>query len=77
MKKFSYLFLLIPIIASGLSSTSVGGNKTTANVVVPMGIIDIVWINVQRNTIIWDFNDINRNANNPPFSKIRKNFIGY
>jgi hypothetical protein len=67
MKKFSYLFLLIPIIASGLSSTSVGGNKTTANVVVPMGIIDIVWINIQRNTIIWDFNEIDRNANNPLF----------
>ena len=67
MKKFSYLFLLIPIIASGVSSTGVGVSKTTASLAVPMGIIDIVWINVQRNTITWDFNEIDRNANNPPF----------
>lgn len=67
MKKFSYLFLLIPIIASGVSSTGVGVNKTTASVAVPMGIIDIVWINVQSNTITWNFNLIDQNANNPPF----------
>ncbi len=67
MKKFFYLFLLIPIIASGVSSTGVGVSKTTASLAVPMGIIDMVWINVQRNTITWDFNEIDRNANNPPF----------
>ncbi len=67
MKKFSCLFLLIPIIASGVSSTGVGVGKTTASLAVPMGIIDIVWINVQRNTITWDFNEIDRNANNPVF----------
>ena len=67
MKKIFYLFLLLPIITQGVSSTGVGVDKTTANLVVPMGIIDIVWINVQRNTITWDFNEIDRNANNPPF----------
>jgi hypothetical protein len=67
MKKIFYLFLLIPVITSGVSSTAVGVDKTTASVVVPMGIIDIVWITVQSNTITWDFTEIDRNANNPPF----------
>jgi hypothetical protein len=70
MKKISCLFFLIPIITSGVSSTGVGVDKTTASVAIPMGIIDIVWINVQRNTITWDFNEIDRNANNPPFPPI-------
>lgn len=67
MKKILYLFSLLPIITTGASSTGVGIDKTTASVVIPMGIIDIVSINVQRNTITWDFNQIDRNANNPPF----------
>lgn len=67
MKKFACLFLLIPIIAMGISSTGVEVDKTTASLALPMGIIDIVWINVQRNTITWDFNEIDRNANNPTF----------
>ncbi len=67
MKKLFYLFFLIPFVASGVSSTGVGVDKTTASLVLPMGIIDIVWITVQRNSITWDFTEIDRNANNPAF----------
>jgi hypothetical protein len=67
MKKLFYLFIIIPIIALGASSTGVGVDKTSASLVVPMGIFDILWINVQSNTITWDFTEIDRNDNNPPF----------
>ncbi len=67
MKKLFCLLIFIPIIALAASSTGVGVNKTSASLVVPMGIIDFVWINVQSNTVTWDFTDIERNANNPPF----------
>ena len=67
MKKLFCLLIFIPIIALGASSTGVGVNKTSASLVVPMGIVDVVWINVQSNTVTWDFTDIERNANNPPF----------
>ena len=70
MKKLFYLFIIIPIIALGASSTGVGVDKASASLVVPMGIIDIVWINVQSNTITWDFTEIERNANNPPFPPV-------
>ncbi len=67
MKRIFYLFLLIPFVAFSLPETRVGGDKLTVLVPVPMGIIDIVRITIQRNTITWDFNEIDRNANNPPF----------
>jgi hypothetical protein len=67
MKRIFYLLFLIPFVALAVTSTGVGVEKTEALVPVPMGIIDMVWINVQTNTITWDFNRIDRNPNNPPF----------
>jgi len=67
MKRIFYLFLLIPFVTFAVSTMSVGVEKTTALVPVPMGIIDIVSIRIRRNTITWDFNEIDRNDNNPPF----------
>lgn len=67
MKRLFYLFLLIPFTTYAVSATSVDVDKTNALIPVTMGIIDIVWITVQRNTITWDFNEIDRNSNNPPF----------
>jgi hypothetical protein len=67
MRRIFCLFLLIPFIMFAVSTTGVGVEKTKVLIPVTMGIIDIVWINVQRNTITWDFNEIERNENNPSF----------
>jgi hypothetical protein len=70
MKRVFYLLFLIPFVTLAVSSTGVGVEKTTARVPVPLGIIDMVWISVQTNTITWDFNRIDRNDKNPPFPPI-------
>lgn len=70
MKRIFYLFFLIPFLAYAVSTTAVGMDKANALVPVPMGIIDMVWINVQTNTVSWDFNRIDRNDNNPPFPPV-------
>lgn len=67
MKRIFYLLIVVPVVVLAVSSTAVGVDETTALVPVPMGIIDMVTITIQRNTITWDFNRIDRNANNPPF----------
>ena len=67
MKRIFYLFFLIPFLTYAVSTTAVGMDKANVLVPVPMGIIDMVWINVQTNTVTWDFNSIDRNDNNPPF----------
>jgi hypothetical protein len=67
MKRIFYLLFVIPIVALAVTSTGVGVEKTEALVPVPMGIWDMIWITVQTNTITWDFNRIDRNANNPSF----------
>jgi hypothetical protein len=70
MKRIFYLLVLVPFVTLAVSSTGVGVDKTTALVPVPMGIIDMVWIDIQRPNppiITWDFNRINQNPNNPPF----------
>jgi len=70
MKRIFYLFLLVPFAIYAVSTTAVGVDKATALVPVPMGIIDMVWINVQTNTVSWDFNSIDRNDNNPAFPPV-------
>jgi hypothetical protein len=70
MKRLFILFLLVPFAVLAVSATAVGVDKVKALVPVPMGIIDLVWINVQTNTVSWDFNRIDRNANNPPFPPV-------
>jgi len=69
MKKLFYLLLLVPIIASGVSSTGVGVDKTTASLAVPMDIKGNVKIKIGINTVTWDFNNIGPtvNPNNPDF----------
>jgi len=67
MKRIFCLLFLIPVVTLAVSSTSVGVEKTTALVPVLMSIYDRVTITIQPNTITWDFNRIDRNANNPPF----------
>ncbi len=67
MKRIFYLLFLISFVTFAVSSTSVGVEKTTALVPVLMSIYDRVTITIQRNTITWDFNRIDQNANNPPF----------
>lgn len=70
MKKFISLILFIPLIVSAVSSTGVGVDKTTANLVLPMQIEAEVGITIQKKTIAWDFNRINENSNNPPFPPV-------
>ncbi|MEO0294042.1 MAG: hypothetical protein ABIN61_07480 [candidate division WOR-3 bacterium] len=67
MKRNLLFVILIPLLGFGISSTGVGVEETKVLVPVPMGIIDWVEIWIQRNSITWDFNRINRNSNNPPF----------
>jgi hypothetical protein len=70
MKRIFYLLFLIPFVTLAVSSTGVGVDETTALVPVPMGIIDMVWIEIQQPNppiITWDFNRMNLNPNNPPF----------
>jgi len=58
MKKFFFLFLFVPLITLAVSSTSVGGNKTTATVGVPLQARANASIEITSSSVTWDFNSM-------------------